>query len=57
LLDQLHNVDEQLRSTKRRITRIVAASKTTLTDLYGVGPIIAATVLGPCRRHSPVRQP
>jgi transposase len=46
LLDELHNIDEQLRSTKRRITRIVAASKTTLTDLYGVGPIIAATVLG-----------
>ena len=46
MLDELHNIDEQLRSTKRRITRIVAASKTTLTDLYGVGPIIAATVLG-----------
>ena len=46
LLDELHNIDEQLRSTKKRITRIVAASKTTLTDLYGVGPIIAATVLG-----------
>jgi transposase len=46
LLDRLRNVDEQLRSTKRGITRIVAASKTTLTDLYGVGPIIAATVLG-----------
>jgi transposase len=28
LLDQLHNIAEQLRSTKRRITRIVAASKT-----------------------------
>jgi transposase len=31
---------------KRRLTRAVAASNTTLTDLYGVGPVIAATVLG-----------
>ncbi len=29
-----------------RITRIVAASKTSVTDIYGIGPIIAATVLG-----------
>jgi transposase len=31
---------------KRRLTRTVATSKTTLTEIYGVGPIIAATVLG-----------
>ncbi len=46
LLDELRAVAEQRRTTKNRITRIVAASKTSVTDIYGVGPIIAATVLG-----------
>jgi transposase len=46
LLDELRTVAEQRRTTKNRITRIVAASKTSITDIYGVGPIIAATVLG-----------
>ena len=46
LLDELRTVAEQRRATKNRITRIVAASKTSITDIYGVGPIVAATVLG-----------
>jgi transposase len=46
LLDELRSVDQQRRATKNRLTRIIAASKTSITDIYGVGPIIAATVLG-----------
>jgi transposase len=46
LLEDLRRIDQQRRDTRRRLTRLVAASKTRLTDLYGVGPIIAATVLG-----------
>ena len=46
LLEDLRRIDEQRRNTRRRLTRLVAASKTTLTDTHGVGPIIAATVLG-----------
>ena len=46
LLDELRSLDEQRRATKTRIARIVAASPTSLTDVYGVGPIVAATVLG-----------
>jgi transposase len=46
LVEDLRRIDEQRRDTRRRLTRLVAASKTTLTDTYGVGPIIAATVLG-----------
>ena len=46
LLAELRAVDEQRRATKNRISRIVAASKTSLTDINGVGPIVAATVLG-----------
>jgi transposase len=39
-------LDEQRSEVKRRLTRTVAVSKTTLTEVYGVGPIVAATVLG-----------
>ena len=46
LVTDLVRVDDQLRDTKRRIAAAVAASKTTLTELFGVGPIVAATVIG-----------
>jgi transposase len=35
-----------LKRSKQRITAAVTASSTTLTDRYGVGPIIAAIVIG-----------
>ncbi len=31
---------------KRRLAALVAASRTTLTEIHGVGPVVAATVLG-----------
>jgi transposase len=46
LLDELRTVAEQRRATRKRITRIVAASESSVTDIYGVGSIVAATVLG-----------
>jgi transposase len=46
LVADLRRIDEQLRATKRQIAAAVKASKTTLTELFGVGPIIAATVIG-----------
>jgi transposase len=46
LVDDLHRIDGQRRQVKRRLTLIVAASKTTLTEIHGVGPVVAATVLG-----------
>jgi transposase len=46
LVTDLQRLDEQRREVKRRLTRTVTASRTTLTEIYGVGPIIAATVLG-----------
>lgn len=46
LVTDLQRIDEQRSEVKRRLTRTVVASKTTLTDIYGVGPVIAATVLG-----------
>ena len=46
LVADLRRLDEQLRDTKERITAAVKASKTTVTDLFGVGPIVAAIVIG-----------
>jgi transposase len=46
LIEEMHTVDDQRRVTKARLTRLVAASNSSITDIYGVGPIIAATVLG-----------
>jgi transposase len=57
LIADLQRIDAQRREVKRRASRAVAASKTTITDLYGVGPIVAATVLGYVRdiRRFPTR--
>ena len=46
LLEDLGRVDEQRRAAKRRLANIVAAAHTTVTDIPGVGPVVAATVLG-----------
>jgi hypothetical protein len=45
-LTDLGRIDEQMRETKKRIARAIVASKTTLTDIFGVGPIVAAIVIG-----------
>jgi transposase len=45
-LDDIGVLDDKLKQSKRRIATAVVASGTTLTHLYGVGPIIAAIVLG-----------
>jgi transposase len=45
----LRHLDEQMRASKRRITAAVAASGTTLTDIFGIGPIVAAMILGHTR--------
>jgi transposase len=36
--------DAETAELKRQITRLVAAADTTLTDLYGVGPLVAVRV-------------
>jgi transposase len=46
LVVDLQRIDSQRREVKRRLAKIVAASKTTLTEVHGVGPVVAATVLG-----------
>ncbi len=46
LLGEISRVDEQRRDVKKRLSTLVVASKTTVTDVYGVGSVVAATVLG-----------
>ena len=48
---------QQRRDAKRRTARAVAAYGTSITDIYGVGPIVAGTVLGYVRdiRRFPTR--
>ena len=46
LVDDLVRLNTQRREARRRIVAAVAASKTTVTEIFGVGPIVAATVIG-----------
>ena len=45
-LADLRRIDTQLRDTKKRLAVAVKASATTTTEVFGVGPVIAATVIG-----------
>jgi transposase len=46
LVADLQRIEAQRREVKRHLAQAVTASKTTVTDIHGVGPIIAAAVLG-----------
>ena len=46
LLDDVRRLDAQTKESHRRIRVAVKASGTSLTDVYGVGPIIAAQIIG-----------
>jgi transposase len=46
LLDDVERLDRQLKESHRRIKMAVKASGTSLTELYGVGPILACALIG-----------
>jgi len=46
LLDDVRRLDVQLKESHKRIKTAVQASGTTLTELYGVGPILACELIG-----------
>lgn len=46
LLDDIRRLDAQLKPSHKRIRTAIAASGTTVTDLFGIGPIIAAMLIG-----------
>jgi transposase len=45
-LEDLRRLDAQLRGTRTKLTAAVRASGTTLTQVFGVGPVIAGTIIG-----------
>src|SRR6266702_8678139 len=49
LLDDLRRIDARLRETRKKLAVAVAAAGTSLTGLFGVGPVIAAAVIGDVR--------
>jgi transposase len=46
LVDDIEHLDRVVKDSRARITAAVAASGTTLTDVFGIGPIIAAMLIG-----------
>jgi transposase len=48
-LDDLRRIDAQLLDAKKKLTVAVRASGTTLTQIFGVGPVVAGTVIGAVR--------
>jgi transposase len=45
-LAEIHRLEAQLKASKRRVNAAVDASATTLTDLFGIGPVLAAIIIG-----------
>lgn len=45
-VSDIRRLDGEIAASKIRITAAVAASGTTVTELYGVGPVVAAFLLG-----------
>jgi transposase len=46
LLDDVRRLDAQIKESHRRIRTAVRASRTSLTELFGVGPVVACAVTG-----------
>jgi len=49
LLEDLRRIDAQMREAKKKPDIAVRASGTSLTSIFGVGPVVAATVIGAVR--------
>ena len=45
-LDRMLTLTEQLAELRTQIDALVRASGSTLTEVYGVGPVVAATIIG-----------
>lgn len=46
LIDDIERLDAQMRASKQRVRDAVAASKTSLVDIFGVGPVLACMLIG-----------
>jgi transposase len=47
--EDLRRIDAQIRNAKNRLTAAVRASGTTVTEVFGAGPVVAAIVIGAVR--------
>jgi transposase len=45
-LEDMRRLDAQLRDTRKKLAAAVRASGTTLTDVFGAGPVVADTIIG-----------
>jgi transposase len=45
-IDDLRRVDTQLKDSRKRLEQAVAASGTSVIDIFGVGAFVAASVVG-----------
>src|SRR5579859_3277283 len=50
LLADIRRLDAQLRDTHKNLAAAVRACRTSLTGIFGVGPVIAGTVIGDARQ-------
>jgi transposase len=46
LLDDMRHMDTRIRESKKKLAVAVRAAGTSRTEIFGVGPVIAATVIG-----------
>jgi transposase len=46
ILDDVRRLDDQLKASHKKIRDTVKSSSTTVTELFGVGPILAAMLIG-----------
>jgi len=51
-VEDLRGIDARIRETRMKLAAAVAAAGTSLTGLFGVGPVIAAAVIGDVRTVS-----
>jgi hypothetical protein len=51
-LADIRRLDAQLRETKKKLAAAVKASGTSLTGIFGVGPVITGTIIGDVRQVS-----
>jgi transposase len=52
LLEDMRRLDAQIRESRKKLAIAVKASGTSLTGIFGAGPVIAATVIGDVARFS-----
>ena len=48
-VEDLRGIDARIRETRKKLAAAVAAAGTSLTGLFGVGPVVAAAVIGDVR--------